>query len=437
MSVGRRVAILSSLFLVLIAGVALAQPPAPPTPDTPRPAPEVHRDYMAELHAAFTPENQRYSNIKTALRFASPFYGVLACLIVLFAGWSARMRDVAVGLAKKRYLQVLIYLTLFAVVMFLLSFPLALIDDFLVEHAFNLSNQSFGAWMGDQGKALLATIAFLGVVPILWLAYLILEKAPRRWWLWLGLVSLPLIAAVMLLSPIVFEPIFNKFEPLQDKALEARILDLAAKADIPSRKVFQVNKSAQTKTYNAYVSGFGASQRIVLWDTTLQGLEPDEILYVMGHEMGHYVLGHIWKGIVITSAISMAVFFAAGWLSGGLLRRYGRRWGFEHLHDVASMPLLLVTVNLVSFTIQMPIYAYTRGIENEADVYGLEITRDNDAAARAFLKLGAQNKSNPEPSRFVELWLYSHPPDGRRLRLALEYKPWEQGRPNKYFKPKP
>jgi Zn-dependent protease with chaperone function len=271
----------------------------------------------------------------------------------------------------------------------------------------------------------------------MWLAYLILDKSPTRWWLWLGLVSLPLIAGTALLRPILFEPIFNDFEPLKDKTLEARILDLAARADIPGRKVFEVDKSAQTKKYNAYVSGFGASQRIVLWDTTLQGLEQDEILFVMGHEMGHYVLGHVWKGILISSAISLGLFFAAGGLSSWALRRFGPRWGFTRLADIASMPLLLATINVVSFVIQGPIYAYTRGIENEADVYGLEITRDNDAAARAFLKLGAQNKSNPEPSRIVEVLLYSHPPDGRRLRLALDYKPWESGKPNRYFKAKP
>ena len=309
---GRRVATLSSLLLVLIAFPALAQEPPGTTPPPaeassladPTPAP---RDYAAELDAAFTPENQQYSDIKTGLRFLSPFYGVLVSLILLFSGLSARMRDIAASLAKQRYLRVLIYLALFAVVMFVLNFPLAVFDDFVVEHRFDLSTQSFGAWMGDQGKTLIATIAFLGVVPILWLAYLILEKSPRRWWLWLGLVSLPLIAGSALLRPIVFEPIFNKFVPLQDKVLESRILDLAARADIPGRKVFQVDKSAQTKKYNAYVSGFGASQRIVLWDTTLQGLEQDEILYVMGHEMGHYVLGHVWKGILISSAISLAL----------------------------------------------------------------------------------------------------------------------------------
>ena len=438
---GRRVAILS--LLLALAGLAPidagtpplgAQTPALPVVPPPPADTTGGRDYAAELDAAFTPENQSYSDLKTALRFASPFYGVLAAAILLFTGLSARMRDVAERVAKRRYLQILVYLALFSIAMSLLGFPLAIFDDFILEHRYGLSNQSLGAWLGDQGKGLVATIVFLGVVPILWLAYLILRRSPRRWWLWLGLASLPLIAGAALLRPIVFEPIFNKFVPLQDKALETRILDLAARADIPGRKVFQVDKSEQTNKYNAYVSGFGASQRIVLWDTMLKGMKDDEILYVMGHEMGHYVLGHIWKGILISSAISLALFFAAGGLSGWALARFGRRWGFDRIDDIASMPLMLLTINLVSFAIQPAVYAYTRGIENEADVYGLEITRDNDAAARAFLKLGSQNKSNPEPSRLVEVFLYSHPPDGRRLRLALNYKPWEQGLANKYYR---
>src|SRR6185312_373627 len=137
------------------------------------------------------------------------------------------------------------------------------------------------------------------------------RRSPRGWWLWLGFGTIPVIIFALLVSPIAIDPLFNKFTPLKDQQLKERILALAAKADIPSRKVFQVDKSAQTKAYNAYVSGFGASQRIVLWDTTLQGLEQDEILFVMGHEMGHYVLGHVWKGILISSAISLALFFAA------------------------------------------------------------------------------------------------------------------------------
>jgi Zn-dependent protease with chaperone function len=271
-------------------------------------------------------------------------------------------------------------------------------------------------------------------VPILWLVYTAIAKSPRRWWLWLALGTLPLVVAGTLIGPLVIDPVFNKFTPLRNQELKTRILDLAAKAGIPGRNVFEVNKSEQTKKYNAYVSGFGVSQRIVLWDTILEGMTEDEILYVMGHEMGHYKLGHIWRGIAFTSALSLLLFFLCGRIAGWGMARFGRSWGFTELHDVASLPLLYATLSLVVFLVQPLIHAHARNVETEADVYGLELTHDNDAAARAFVKLGSQNKSNPEPSVFVKYALYSHPPDAERLRLAMSYRPWEEGRPNRFFK---
>jgi len=240
-----------------------------------------------------------------------------------------------------------------------------------------------------------------------------------------------------LLTPLVFDPAFNKFTPLHDVVLRDRILALAAKAEIPARRVYEVDKSKQTTTYNAYVTGFGASQRIVLWDTTLKGMSEDEILFVMGHEMGHYRLHHIWKGIAVTSVLSFVFFLALGGLAGWAMRRFGARWGFTELHDIASLPLLATCLTVLLFIGQPFINGYTRQVEHEADVFGLEVTRSNDAAARAFIKLGAQNRSNPEPSAIDKVFLYTHPPLIERVRFAIEYRPWEQGRPNRYFVEKP
>ena len=400
----------------------LASAPAPP------------RDYIAEIRANFSPENHRYSDLKTVLQFIGPLYGVLAGLLVLFSGLSARMRDIAHGLGSSRWVRVLVYLVFYTALSFVLGFPFAWYDGFAVEHQFGLSNQSFGQWMGEQGKAALLGVVFLGIVPLLWLVYTAIAKSPRRWWLWLALWSLPIIVAGTLIGPLVVEPVFNKFTPLQNQHLKARILDLAARAQIPGRKVYEVDQSKQTKKYNAYVSGFGVSQRIVLWDTTLKGMSEDEILYVMGHEMGHYKLAHIWKGIAFTSTYCLLLFFLTAQLAAWGMRRFGNWWGFGELHDVASLPLLYLVLSIVVFVTQPIAHSYSRRVETEADIYGLEITRDNDAAARAFVKLGAENKSNPEPSSFVRIMLYSHPADIDRLRLAVGYRPWELELPNRFFK---
>jgi Zn-dependent protease with chaperone function len=165
-------------------------------------------------------------------------------------------------------------------------------------------------------------------------------------------------------------------------------------------------------------------------------MREDEILYVMGHEMGHYALGHVWRGIAVSAAICLVMFFLAGRITAVALGRYGRAWGVPSIDDVSSMPLLYAALTAVTFVVVPAFHAYTRSVETEADLYGLELTHDNDAAARAFVKLGSNNKSNPEPSEIVKFMLFSHPPDGERVRRALSYRPWAEGRPNRYFKEK-
>ena len=167
------------------------------------------------------------------------------------------------------------------------------------------------------------------------------------------------------------------------------------------------------------MNGFGASQRIVLWDTTLQGMKEDEILFVMGHEMGHYKLGHIWKGIVYYSLLSFVLLFFAGPTMAGRCAASAGAGASRELHDVASLPLLLALADGASFIADPAVNSYSRRIEHEADIFGLEVTRLNDAGARAFIKLGSQNKSNPEPPALVKVFQYTHPPLIERMRFAL------------------
>jgi Zn-dependent protease with chaperone function len=403
------------------ADTLAASTPAPP------------RDYMAEMRADFTPESRAYWATRVALAFLEPLAAILVGALVLFSGLAAKLRDVAATLGGSRWVQLLVVLVLFTVVMMALTFPLAWYSDFALEHQYGLSNQSFGAWLVDVVKDAMVGIALLGVVPILALGYGAIRRFPRSWWLIFGLASLPLAVGVVLIQPLVIEPLFNRFTPLQDQGLERRILDLAQRAGIPGRNVYQVDKSRQTNTYNAYVNGFGVSQRIVLWDTTLKGMKDDEILYVVGHEMGHYALGHIWQGIVATALGSFAFFGAVAWIAGAAMRRFGDAWGFHEPHDPASLPLLMTLITLVAFVSQPIVNGYSRRIETQADVFGLEVTRDNDAAARSFLKLGSQNRANPEPPAWVRLVFYSHPTMAERLHLALSYHPWTEGKPNRYF----
>lgn len=387
--------------------------------------PEPARDYVAELRAGFTPENRSYARTKTVLRIVRPLAGIGLALLILFSGLAAVLRDVAHGLGHRRYPRLLVFVILYAVATALLELPLSWFDSFALEHRYHLSNQTLAAWLGDEAKTLLVTVVTFGVVPILWLVYTAIARSPRRWWLWLATGAIPFVFAGTLLQPLVVDPLFNTFRPLGNQELAGRILSLAGRAGIPARRVYEVDKSAQTNKINAYVSGFGASQRIVLWDTTLRALRDDEILFVMGHEIGHYRLGHIWKGIAFSCVFGFVLLFLAQQLCTLALRRFGGRWGVHGMDDVASLPLLIATIALLAFAVQPLVNGYSRQVETDADVFGLEITHDNDAAARAFLALARENRSDPDPAPWVKFLLYSHPPGIERVRLATSYRPNE------------
>lgn len=394
------------------------------------------RDYLAEARAGFTPENRAYSQTRVFLRLVGPLYGIFAGFLLLFTGLSRRFRDMAHGLGHRLYVRVLVYFTLYATAIFVLSLPLAWFEEYALEHQYGLSTQSFGGWLGDSLKGHVFSIVAVGVVPLLALAWGRIVASPRRWWAWIAAGTLPVALVAIVLQPIVFDPLFNKFTPLHDAALRSDILALGARAGIPGRNVYEVDMSAKTKKINAYVSGFGASQRIVLWDTALKGLKHDEILFVMGHEMGHYVLGHMWKYLAVVSLGAFAAFWACAQLAGALVRRFGAQWGVEGVSDLAAMPALFLSLTIVTLVTMPAMNALSCQVEHESDVYALELTHDNDAGARSFLQLATDNRSDPEPPTWVRVLLYDHPPLGERIRFALEYRPWEKGEPNRLYKPK-
>ncbi len=402
---------------------ALAAPPAPPP-----------RDLLAEARDGFTPENRAYQGIRVWLRLVGPVYGVLVSLLLLFTGLSARFRDIAHAMGSRGYVRVLVYFTLYSVAVALFTLPLAWYEEFALEHQFGLSNQTLADWAFDSIKGITFSVVVMGVVPLLWLAWRVIERRPRSWWLWLSLGTLPIAVAATLLQPLVFDPLFNRFTPLQDAALRQQILDLGARAGIPGRDVYEVDMSTKTNKVNAYVNGFGASQRIVLWDTTLERLQRDEILFVMGHEMGHYVLRHIWTGLLWVTVGAFAVFGLSAWIAHLVLARFGAQWGVQGVGDLAALPLLVAALTVVGFAGQPVSNAVSRQMEHESDVYALELTRDNDAGARAFLQLAQNNRSDPAPAPWVRVLFYTHPPLAERIAFALEYRPWDEGRPNQLYR---
>ncbi|HEY4590505.1 MAG TPA: M48 family metallopeptidase [Thermoanaerobaculia bacterium] len=357
-------------------------------------------------------------------------WGLLVPALLLFTGFSARMRDAARTVGRNWFFTVAVYGILFTLVMAVLSLPFDYYEGFVRPHAYGLSDQTAAKWWSDHLTGLL--IGCAGVALLLWIPYLLLRKSPRRWWLYSGLTAFPLLTLLLFITPIWIEPLFNQFGPMKNKALESQILALADRAGIEGGRVYEVNKSVDTKTVNAYVTGFGGSKRIVLWDTTLAKLAPPEVLYVMGHEMGHYVLGHTWQLILLGTALALFGAWVIHLTAGELIARYRDRFGFAELADVASLPLMGLLLGVVSLVISPAVLAFGRHVEHEADRFGLEITRDNHDCATAFVKLQQENLSNPRPSLLYKLWRADHPPLGERIDFCNEYRPWETGQPLRY-----
>jgi STE24 endopeptidase len=230
----------------------------------------------------------------------------------------------------------------------------------------------------------------------------------------------------MLFMPVLYDPLFNKFGPMKNKELEHSILSLARRAGIEGSRVFEVDKSADTNAVNAYVTGFWQTKRIVLWDTTIKKLTEPELLVVMGHEMGHYALGHVVRSILLSSIVTFIGLFLVDRVGRWLVHRYRDRLGFDHLADIASVPLMIMLLEAALLLLSPVGLAYSRYQEHEADRYALELTRSNHAAGTAHVKLLTENLGNPRPGLLYKIFRASHPSAGERIDFANSYHPWRR-----------
>jgi STE24 endopeptidase len=362
------------------------------------------------------------------LWLVTTLWGLVIAWAWIATGWSARLRSFASRLGKDRwYPTVALYFVLFSLAGYVIDLPLAYYSEYVRPHAYELSNQTFGKWFGDGLKGL--AVGLVMAVLFAWVPFWFLRKSPRRWWLWTAALVLPFTALMVLVQPVWIDPLFNKFGAMKDQTLERDILALAERAGIEGSRVFEVDKSVDTKAVNAYVTGMGDTKRIVLWDTIIAKLSREQLLFVMGHEMGHYVLGHVWRTLVVVPLVVLVGLWLIHRSSGALLARYGERWGFTSLSDVAAAPFLGLLFSLFMLVVSPLFLAYSRGLEHEADIFGLELTRDNHAAASAFVVLQQENLGNPRPGWLYKLWRSSHPPLGERIDFCNTYRPWETGAP--------
>jgi STE24 endopeptidase len=381
-----------------------------------------------------------YSRAGYTLYFVSYFLGGLLLFLILRLGWAAKFRDIAENVSDKKWIQGFIFVPLLFLTVDVLKLPLRLYWHELSVH-YEQSIQGWGSWFWDWTKGEFLHIAF-GIVLVL-ILFAVMRRSPRRWWLYFWFPTVLILFGLIVITPLVIDPLFNKFEPLSNKHpdLVAAIEKLTkhAGAPIPQDRMFLMVASQKTHAINAYVTGLGVSKRVVIWDTTIQKMSNEEALFIVGHELGHYVLGHVRQGFVVGAA---GLLLALYLLFQGLhwtLDRWGKDWKLYGQEDWAPLAVLLLLLQALLFASSPIISGYSRMQEHAADVYGLEVIHglvpnSAEAAAHAFQVLGELDLSDPNPPPFITFWLYSHPPLAERLVFAHSYDPWSRGESPKYVK---
>jgi Zn-dependent protease with chaperone function len=377
-----------------------------------------------------TPAAVAYHHTGNALWLLARAWTLAVPAWFLATGASAALRTRLERNGRKAPSVALLFVAAYALIDRLLLLPLSFYAGFLRPHDYGLSTESSASWARDELLALGLDLALL--VPLGVGAMALIRRFPRRWWLIVAALAPPLALGYALARPLVVDPLFNDFRPLDDPALERRILDLAHRCGVDADRVHVADMSRRTRAVNAYVTGLLGSHRVVLWDTLLQRLGPDEVAVVMAHELGHFRLGHVATGVLAGSALAALGLGLVHLAATTIIARAGPRLGLRSLADPAALPLLVLLGQLAYVALAPAGYAFSRRIEHEADRFALELTRDNDAAARAFLALQRENLGYPRPAPAV-VWLRAtHPPLADRVAFARHYRPWDTGDPLRY-----
>lgn len=338
-------------------------------------------------------------------------------LLLLQTGASARMRDFAERLTSRKPLQTIVYFIQFLLVTTILGFPMTVYEGYFREHQYGLATQTFGPWLRDQfvGLALGLVMGCILVTAL----FGIVRRLGRTWWIWGAAVSVLFAALTFLIAPVFIAPLFNRYTKLEDPRVRDPILSMARANGIPATEVYETDTSRQSTRATAFVFGFLGTERIVLGDNLLKA-SPAEIQATMGHEMGHYVLNHVYKGLLYISVVVVIAFALLSRSLGWSLARWGPRWGIRGITDVAVLPLAALILAIFGFLYTPIGNSVTRAEEYEADIFGLNAAQQPDGEAEVDLKLGDYRKLDPGP--LEEVLFFDHPSGRTRITAAMRWK---------------
>jgi STE24 endopeptidase len=374
--------------------------------------------YLAQIPASARSRSDAYFEGGYWLILWDFLYGAVLYVILLHFGWSAAMRNFAERVTRFKPLQTFIYWTEFLIVTTILGAPLAIYEGYFRERQYGLATQRLVPWLGDQLIMLLVNVVLGGVVCMV--LFGVVRRLPRTWSVWGAGVSIVFLIFFIMIAPVFIFPLLNKYTVLDDPRITKPILSLARASGIPAEKVYQVDASRQTTRMSANVSGYGRTMRITLNDNLLRRGSLEEIQAIMGHEIGHYVLHHIAKDILYFSVVLVIFFVLLRWSLERALARWGERWKIRGIGDTALLPLVFLVGTILGFVYTPFFNTHVRTNEHEADMYGLNASRQPDGFAQAAIHLGEYRKMSPGP---VEEWIFFDHPSGRnRIHDAMRWK---------------
>lgn len=422
---------------IVIAQTAPSPAAAPaPAPANPQNAYSLSPDKLAKAIAI--------SRIRNIMDIVGGLWGLAVLWLLLSTRTAARIEAWAQRISPRRWIQGLVFFAASLIITFLANQPLDWFSQHVEKH-FGISVQGWGSWLGDQAKALGLTL-LIGA-PVLLLFNWIVRRWPRRYWFGVWVATLPLLVLSIFVSPLL-EPLFNKFEPLtkNNAGLVTELEKVVARTgtNIPPDRMFLMKASVKTNGLNAYVTGLGATKRIVVWDTTAGRVPDDEVLFIFGHESGHYVLHHIPKLIAGMAFALFFVYWACAGFASWLACRFGSRWQLGQQQDGtplasrAGFIVLMFAISVAGFLLEPANSTFSRHFEHQADVYGQEaihgvVADPQKTAVSAFNHLGEAWLEDPNPNPFIEFWEYGHPSTQNRAIFAEHYDPWANGGHGEFF----
>ena len=353
---------------------------------------------------------KRYHRYQLILSLSQFIIGVVFILILVLSGFSLKIENVICTWISNDYLVLIVFMAVIGLAESLLMFPLSFISGFVLERRFNLSDQSFGGWIWERFKGILVGGPIAVILLVIF--YAVLKRFPAFWWLIMGTVMLFFSIVLARLAPVLIFPLFYKFDKLKNAELSDRVSSLCQMVGMKVEGVYQFNLSKSTKKGNAAFTGIGRSKRVILGDTLLEKLLPDEILAILSHELGHFKLKHIWKSM----AIGIVLTYTGLFLVSVIYRSLYQMLGFENPWQIAALPLIALLLTVYQFITGPLQNIYSRSNERAADDFAVGLMGNSALLISGLNKLSDQNLADRTPNPVVEFLFYSHPSVNKRIK---------------------